>query len=230
MFISDEDPEQALDDSTFKSVWEVLKALRAHDEKLGEELDELRRNLGARVAPPRRPGKIKLDLPAALVGASFAERALWCGQRRPGSSGTACCNGSPRARDTHRFRGSLERTAIGSAGGWVGDQRKRYNQGLLPDERIRRLEEVNGWTWDALEDSWEASFARLQSYSKRTGDSGVRPSTMTPTATGSASGSRPKDASTAAASWRKSVTQGSLACRTGAGIHTARLGSEATRD
>lgn len=58
-------------------------------------------------------------------------------------------------------------------GGWVGDQRKRYNQGLLPDERIRRLEEVNGWTWDALEDSWEASFARLQSYSKRTGDSGV---------------------------------------------------------
>ena len=49
MFLSeDEDPEQVLDESAFKHVWDVLKALRAHDEALGEELDELRRRLGAR--------------------------------------------------------------------------------------------------------------------------------------------------------------------------------------
>jgi predicted helicase len=65
VFLTDEDPEQALEDSAFKNVWEVLKALRAHDETLGEELDELRRNLGARLSPPRRPGKIKLDVPTA---------------------------------------------------------------------------------------------------------------------------------------------------------------------
>ncbi len=65
VFLSeDEDPEQALDESHFKHVWDVLKALRAHDEALGEELDELRRRLGARRLPPRRPGKIKLDVPA----------------------------------------------------------------------------------------------------------------------------------------------------------------------
>ena len=43
---TDDDPETALDDSAFKPVWDVIKALRAHDEELGEQLDELRRELG----------------------------------------------------------------------------------------------------------------------------------------------------------------------------------------
>ena len=43
---TDEDPEIALDDSAFKPVWDVIKALRAHDDELGKQLDELRRELG----------------------------------------------------------------------------------------------------------------------------------------------------------------------------------------
>jgi predicted helicase len=64
----DEDPEQTLGESAFKHVWDVLRALRAHDEALGEELDALRRRLGAQRSPPRRPGKVKLDIPAGRVG------------------------------------------------------------------------------------------------------------------------------------------------------------------
>ena len=44
---TDEDPQIALDSSAFKPVWDVIKALRSHDDELGEELDELRRQLGA---------------------------------------------------------------------------------------------------------------------------------------------------------------------------------------
>ena len=73
VFIADDDPDRLLNDSAFKNVWDVLKALRAHDETLGEELDELRRALGRQASPPRRPGRIKLDLPAARVGAAFVE-------------------------------------------------------------------------------------------------------------------------------------------------------------
>src|SRR5262249_29291270 len=62
----DEDAAGALDTSAFKHVWDVLKALRAHDEQLGEELDDLRRRQGALRESPRRPGKIKLDLPRAI--------------------------------------------------------------------------------------------------------------------------------------------------------------------
>jgi len=32
----------------FEPVWQVLKALRAHDQKLADELDELRLKLGGR--------------------------------------------------------------------------------------------------------------------------------------------------------------------------------------
>src|SRR5262249_7276488 len=42
------DAESAIEASAFDRVWQVLKALRAHDEVLAEELDELRRELGRR--------------------------------------------------------------------------------------------------------------------------------------------------------------------------------------
>ena len=40
------DPDSALDTSAFRPVWDVIRALRAHDDVLGEQLDELRRGLG----------------------------------------------------------------------------------------------------------------------------------------------------------------------------------------
>jgi predicted helicase len=100
---SDDEPDQVLNESTFKHVWDVLKALRAHDEALGEELDELRRGLGARRAAPRRPGKIKLDVPASRVGAHSSTPSTRgsSSRRRPrGSSGSACSNDLLTAKGT----------------------------------------------------------------------------------------------------------------------------------
>ena len=69
---TDEDPEIALDGSAFKPVWDVIKALRSHDDELGEQLDELRRQLGRlRQRPRLAPAKIHFDLPAR-VGIDFA--------------------------------------------------------------------------------------------------------------------------------------------------------------
>src|SRR5262249_31646872 len=66
-----DEPEHALETSAFDRVWKVLKALRAHDEVLAEELDALRRELGRRRTSGGRPSKIRLDLPVK-VGGSFA--------------------------------------------------------------------------------------------------------------------------------------------------------------
>jgi predicted helicase len=68
---TEEGPAVALGDSAFKPVWDVIKALRSHDEELAEELDELRRQLGRQRQRPRLPGKIILDLPVR-VGIDFA--------------------------------------------------------------------------------------------------------------------------------------------------------------
>ena len=56
---SDEDEEKTLEDSSFKHVWRVLRALRSHDDQLASELDNLRTNLGKR-------GKVRANLPAKI--------------------------------------------------------------------------------------------------------------------------------------------------------------------
>jgi hypothetical protein len=71
----DDDAETNLDSSEFKTVWRVLDALRSHDNALAEELDELRRGLGARRSRTKLPPKIVVDLPKAVTP-DFAD-ALW---------------------------------------------------------------------------------------------------------------------------------------------------------
>jgi superfamily II DNA or RNA helicase len=70
-----EDADHALSNSAFEPVWQVLKALRAHDQELANELDELRLKLGERSpgrGKIRLPDKIKVDVPT-LVLADFEQ-------------------------------------------------------------------------------------------------------------------------------------------------------------
>jgi superfamily II DNA or RNA helicase len=65
-----EDADHALSNSAFEPVWQVLKALRAHDEELAGELDELRLKLGQRSHygnKIRLPEKIKVDVPTLIL-------------------------------------------------------------------------------------------------------------------------------------------------------------------
>ena len=57
---SGEDDDTVLEDSSFKQVWRVLKALRSHDDQLASELDNLRANLG-------KQGKVRASLPAKIT-------------------------------------------------------------------------------------------------------------------------------------------------------------------
>ena len=70
---SDEDEETVLEDSSFKQVWRVLRALRSHDDQLADELDNLRANLGKRgKVRAHLPAKITIDLPTRL-NAKFSD-------------------------------------------------------------------------------------------------------------------------------------------------------------
>ncbi len=92
---TDEDPEIVLDDSAFKPVWDVLKALRSHDEDLAEQLDELRRltrSAGRKATaapqdPLRHPRRSASISPAHSMCASSSRPP------RPGSSGSGFWNG-----------------------------------------------------------------------------------------------------------------------------------------
>ena len=65
-----EDADHVLSQSAFEPVWQVLKALRAHDRRLADELDQLRLSLGSRSKSGGRinlPDNIKLDVPRLLL-------------------------------------------------------------------------------------------------------------------------------------------------------------------
>src|SRR3989338_7409197 len=78
VFIDEKDDEDAvLTSSAFKPAWQIIRALRAHDEVLAEELDELRLKLGKRSpygGKVKLPASIKVDIPT-LVFNDF-ERAF----------------------------------------------------------------------------------------------------------------------------------------------------------
>jgi len=56
-----------------------------------------------------------------------------------------------------------------SLGTWVGGQRKAFNSGKLPPDRVARLEAL-GFEWEVLAADWETSFSALEAYKARFGD------------------------------------------------------------
>jgi Helicase associated domain len=152
-------------------VWDVLKALRAHDEELGEELDELRRQLGRRGQRPRLPRKIHVDLPTR-VGVDFARAfevrlveqttapwEFWFGLLEKFIER----NGDANVPLTCTLDGY-------NLGGWAITQRHNRAKGALQADRERRLGELTGWTWGFRADRWEQGLSRVLDYVKQNGD------------------------------------------------------------
>ena len=165
------DPEVALSSGAFRAVWDVVRALRAHDETLGEALDEIRRELGrSHTAPFGLPERIRVDLPVS-VGEEFARAfrvqlvecatATWeqwfgvlevfvereCHARVP----------------SHHVDNGL------ALGRWVTKQRSKQSAGQLAPDRVRRLEELPGWVWDAYGADWQRGLDCLRGFVEREG-------------------------------------------------------------
>jgi len=175
VFIDTEtDPEAALDDSSFKPVWDVIKALRAHDEQLAEQIDTIRRELGRTGGTARIPDKIHLDVPATvsadfaaafdarLVEQTSASWEFWFGLLEQ----FVKHNGHARFPSSYTIGGH-------QLGWWVNTQRVSHGKGTLDADRERRLQDVPGWTWDIKADQWEKGFSRLQDYVERHADASV---------------------------------------------------------
>jgi hypothetical protein len=51
-------------------------------------------------------------------------------------------------------------------GAWVANLRSTYRENLLPENKVRSLESIEGWTWYVNTDLWNDTFASLIEYSK----------------------------------------------------------------
>jgi len=144
-----EDEDAVLTSSAFKPVWQVIKALRAHDEVLADELDELRLKLGKRSAyggKLRLPSSIKVDIPT-IVFKDF-EQAF---------------NVRTIETTTNKTPLTIEKIL-----GWADEHRKktgeypRRNSGLVNDDIREKWSNINDYLVRGLRGlSSGSSLARL---------------------------------------------------------------------
>ena len=167
-----EDAEEALKASEFKPIWDVLEALKSHDERLSDELDQLRIDLGAkrrRSVGASELTKIVFDLPTS-VNEDFAQSLrthlvaqttelwmFWYGLLETFVKEHKHClvPGLYKTDDGYRL------------GMWIGHQRR--NKDSMEADRSKRLELLPGWSWDVYSDDWEEGFSYLKQYSDREG-------------------------------------------------------------
>jgi len=171
VFIGDsEDPEFALKGSAFKPVWDVLKALRAHDDVLAEELDSLCRKLGANKNPDAiSPAKISLNL-SVSVSEDFAKAFRVMIVRKSTSSweyGYGQLLAYIDAKGDSLVPKKYETAKGYKLGSWVASQRASYKKNSLPKKRQIALEQLPEWVWDYSLGSWKKKLKYLKEYVKR---------------------------------------------------------------
>lgn len=162
---TEQDAETALDSSLFKPVWDVIKALRAHDTELGEQLDSLRREMGRKGGKPRLPGKIHVNVPAT-AGADFVDAfnvRLVEATTAPWEFMFGLLEMYVAELGDARVSAKVRYNGYG-LGGWAVMQRSNYRQGTLDPDRAARLERLPGWTWDPRSEQWEEAFQLLLQY------------------------------------------------------------------
>jgi hypothetical protein len=172
----DDDAETALSGSAFARVWEVLGALRDHDDTLAEELDALRTALGRR-GPIERGAlpKVLLDLPV-WASAEFADAIRLKMVERTTSSFYYNLGllQAFAAREGHaRVPSDYVEDGI-NLGTWVVTQRQFKSKNRLSHDRRAQLEALPGWSWDSRADMWAENLTALDNFAKREGHANVR--------------------------------------------------------
>lgn len=170
------DPEYMLANSVFRPVWDVLNALRSHDDDLALELDSLRQSVGKRpTATVALPRKIHIDLPrwidsefsravrVQLLEQTTATWEQWFGLL------TAFVEREGHAKvpvDQIELNQPL--------GKWIARQRRLRAAGELHPDRAERLELLPGWIWNVRVDDWERGFDVLLRFLAREGHTRVK--------------------------------------------------------
>ncbi|WP_083933544.1 DEAD/DEAH box helicase [Sciscionella marina] len=168
------------DPGEYEALWEVVRALRAHDDTLAAELDRSRTRYSSE--EPQLPSRILISLPDEYQTGNLAETLS---VRLVRSASPPWWGGLAAAREYYAQYGQLDakigyRTRSGyRLGKWLSRQRALRRQGQLPAERRELLDEL-GVRWDVDEERRAEKTAVLHAYRLEHGHAGVRPNEGVP--------------------------------------------------
>ena len=165
-----DDPDSIIDASNFKPVWDVLKALRAHDEVLADKLNQYRINMGLGVARnSNQIEKLIFDLPIR-VSDSFAD-ALTNRLVDATSNGWEVMFNILKYEVEQIGKDAYYQQFVTNSGlklgSWCQNQRGRQNE--LSKDQISRLESLPGWSWSIRDMLFEEGYSALLRYTERFG-------------------------------------------------------------
>ena len=164
-----EDYEQSIEASNFKPVWDVLKALRAHDEVLGDELDEYRTNMAKNLfqAHENISEKIIFDIPMS-VGAEFSSalRTVLVEYTTASWEFYFGLIETFKKQEGHCLVNTKTKVDGNNLGEWVLTQRRAEH--TMDHQRKKRLDDI-GFVWDPNKEAWEQGFQMLLNFKKREG-------------------------------------------------------------
>ncbi|MEU6680947.1 Helicase associated domain protein [Streptomyces sp. NPDC046925] len=152
-----------LEPGDFRTLWQVLRALRAHDETLGIELDTQRSYEAT--SSPQLPGRITLCLPPGSTDGLLAQ--LTALTVRQTTSSWWAGYGHARAHAEEHGHLSVRTdhvTADGfNLGRWIINARQHRRKGWLRPDRIEALDKL-GMLWDTPELPWHRFLDELRAF------------------------------------------------------------------
>jgi len=163
-----DDPELVIQDSRFKDVWDVLIALRDHDQILGDTLDEYRHEKGETGdISGGFPKNLGFHLPERLDSSFFRNKLKTLMVMETTVSwhevyGAFVAYKKEFPDTPVPYNAEYHGCNLGK---WVGTQRTYYNKGTLSPERIKLLEEA-GIIWDPFEEAWQQGYKAFVAYKK----------------------------------------------------------------
>ncbi len=184
-----QDTETELNRSAFAAVWQVLRALAAHDERVTARITELRTNrYGTEQLRPHtaEPGLEEVQDAEELENGASDEDAKWLRvettayedqilrtlKLRALSPRTAEWEKwYERADSFHRQHGHLD-VREGDLVDWLNRQREQYTAGRLDAARTSELDRI-GMIWDKHAHAWARGYAYAKAWHKIHGDLAV---------------------------------------------------------
>jgi superfamily II DNA or RNA helicase len=164
---TDNEAQASIEASNFKPIWNVLNALKAHDEVLSAELDRIRHEMGRKgssTVSSNALSKIHINLPSS-IDEHFGESLRTCLVEKTSDTweyGYGALKGYSEQNGNCSVHFEYTLPCGFKLGSWV--KRQRSEKGILTSDRRGKLDYLSGWVWNIHEALWEEGFAELKKF------------------------------------------------------------------